>query len=506
MEKSSVRIAPIVHTIIGLAIMVSGYFLPCLSMVVEPTEKLMALNLPQVAGGLELSITRIGMIVSTTFFGVVYLWTFVDVLWPCFAGLAALIFSGYAPAPKVLSQFLGNPMVVMIFFLLMLAAAIIYCDIAGWVARWAMTRKFVNGRPWVLTATILVTTYFVAFLDQTASMFLMWPAMFSIFKETGYKKGDMYVSLMTVYIAIVILCSFASDPFKGGAMYLLVNLQSLAANDVTANVPQINLALYLFFGMTISFVVIALLLFMMRFVFRADVSRLASYKVDTEEVPPMTTMQKLVLFDFLFYAAWLLIPAFIGHDNALGSFLHKNHLTGSLITVLILSIAFVKGKRVISVPQANSKYPWVVFLLIAVAMLLGAVMTGKGTNVSLYMEYTLRSLLNGMHPIAFTITVAAIGIIFTNFCNSVVLGLMLTPVLLAVASAFGMDPVPMMACFIFAVLIAACTPAASPFAATLFSQQEWVSTKDIALHAVIGSAIVFLVICVVGLPLANLIL
>ena len=97
-------------------------------------------------------------------------------------------------------------------------------------------------------------------------------------------------------------------------------------------------------------------------------------------------------------------------------------------------------------------------------------MTGPGTNVALYMEYALRNLLGGMDATTFSIVVVLIGIIFTNFCNSVVLGLVLTPVLLAVANAFDISSAPMMACFIYAVLIAACTPAASPFAALLYGQ------------------------------------
>lgn len=505
-EKSKTSYAPIIHTIIGLIIMFSGYYLPCLSMVVEPTEKLLALNLPQVDGGLQLSVTRIGMIISMTFFGIIYLWTFVDTVWPSFVGIAALIFSDFAAPGKVMSMFLGNPMVVMIFFLLMLASAIVYCNLAGWIAKYAMTRKFINGRPWVLTATLLFTTYVVAFLDQTSAMFLMWPALFSIFKETGYKKGDTYVTLMTVYVAIAILLSFASDPFKGGAMYLIVNLQSLAASEAGLAVPTLNIASYLFFGVIISVISISILLLLMRFVFRVDLAPLAKYSGSQtdEEMPPMTAMQKLVLIDFAFYALWLLLPAFLGTDNAVGAFLKKHHLTGSLLSVIVLSVVFIKGKPVVSVPVANSKYPWTVFMLIAVAMLLGGVMTGKGTNVALYMEYTLRNILGGMNPIVFSIVVAAIGIIFTNFCNSVVLGLMLTPVLIAVAAAFGVNAAPMLACFIFAVLIAACTPAASPFAAMLFGNTEWVSTKNIAIHAVIASFVVFCVVACVGLPLAHI--
>ena len=72
-------------------------------------------------------------------------------------------------------MFLGNPMVVMLFFLFMVAAAIVYSNLAGWLARYLMTRDFIKGRPWVLTTTFLITTYLVAFLDQVSATFLMWP-------------------------------------------------------------------------------------------------------------------------------------------------------------------------------------------------------------------------------------------------------------------------------------------------------------------------------------------
>ena len=204
-KKSAVL--PVIHTIIGLCIMFSGHFLPCPSLVVEATEKLQALNLPEApGGGLTLSVTRIGMIVSMTFFGVIYLWTFVNTLWPGLVGIIALIFSGFVPNPQapapaanqIMAQFLGNPMVVMLFFLFMVAAAIVYCGLAGWLAHYLMTRDFVKGRPWVLTATILITTYLVAFLDQVSSMFLMWPILYAIYKQWCEDNAMKPLSARTV--------------------------------------------------------------------------------------------------------------------------------------------------------------------------------------------------------------------------------------------------------------------------------------------------------------------
>ncbi|MBP3735222.1 MAG: hypothetical protein J6I57_09710 [Desulfovibrio sp.] len=63
----------------------------------------------------------------------------------------------------------------------------------------------------------------------------------------------------------------------------------------------------------------------------------------------------------------------------------------------------------------------------------------------------------------------------------------------------------MMACFIYAVLIAACPPpAASPFAALLYGQSDWIDPPAIARYTVISSGLVVLTL-VVLLPLAKMI-
>lgn len=506
-ETPQRNIARMVHTIVGLALMLSGHFLPAISKVAPVDDKLASLGLPVVDGMATISVTHMGMIVTMIFLGTVYLWTFVDTVWPGLLAVVVLMFSNYAPAPKIMSMLMGNPMVVMIFFLCIFAGAIIHSGLAGWIARFLTTREFVNGRPWVFTATLLVTTYIVAFFDQTTALFLMWPVLYAVFEQAGFMKGDKYVSIMVVYICIMALLSFASDPFKGGAFYLVSNLQSMAENSKELGAEPLNILAYFSFAQIISLTTIAVLLALMRFVFRVDVTPLRNINVEQlrkEPLPPMNGMQKTVLFTFLGYACWLLVPSIIGTDNIVGAFMHKHHMSGSLLAVLAVSVVFIKGKAAVDITLSNVHFPLRVFMLIAVAMLLGGIMTGEGTNVALYMEYVLRDALEGMNYTALSIAVATLGIVLTNFCNSVVLGLMLTPVLLAVANAFGYSSGPMMACFIYAVLVAACTPAASPFAALLFGQSAWVNTGTMVKHAVIASAVVLGVVVCVGMPFATL--
>lgn len=504
-KQSSTDWWQVAHTVIGICIMMFGRYIPSPELVVASSEKLISMGFPQVDGGVMLSITPMGMTLVTLFAGVVYLWGLVNTLWPGFLGVVVLGFSGYAPMSKVLSDFLGNPMLVMIFFLLIFAAALIKSNVSVYFARWLMTHRIVHGRPWALTAMILVTTYLVAFFEQTTACFLIWPALYTIFEHAGYKKGDTYVSCMLVNTIIMALLSFATDPIKGGAFYLLSNMFSLAATNPQLHAVPLNLAAYLLFGFTISALSIVLILLTMRFVFRVDVSPLKNINPDIlakEELPPMNLRQKLMLVLFFLYAVWLITPGIIGTGNPVGLFMNQNAFAGSLMLVLCISFIHIDKKPLADICVTNAVYPWRIFFLIGVAFLLGSAMISKGTNVTIFMEYLLRGMLFGLSYTMLTVAVVVIGLVMTNFCNSVVFGLVLTPVLLAVCQAFEYSAGPILACFFYIVLVAACTPAASPFAAILYDNAEWIEGKDVLLHSVVSSVLVAIVVIAVGLPLA----
>ncbi len=497
----------LMHVVIGIGIMLFGRYLPPPSMVVPASERLINMGMPQVDGGVLLSITPIGMEIITLFLGVIYLWTAVDTLWPSFLGVLLLGFTTDMPMPQVLSKFMGNPMTVMIFFLLLFAAVIIKSNMAVYLARWFMTRKIIQGRPWRFTATILIATYFVAFLEQTTSCFLIWPVLYIIFDHVGFKKGDKYVSIMIVYTMLMALLSFATDPMKGGAFYLLSNMDNLAKTSPDLHVATMNIAMYLVFGLVISFCCIGLLLLTMRYIFRVDVSPLKHIdmnEMQTDELPPMSVQQKITIGLFFFYALWLLLPGIIGRGNAVGAFLAHNALGGSLVVVFLACFIHIRKRPVADLQMTSGACPWRTFFLIATAFLLGGAMTGKGTNVTVFMEYLLRDYLSGLGVTTLTIAVVIIGIVVTNFFNSVVAGLVLTPVLMAICNAFHFNANPILACFYYIVLVAAATPAASPFAAILYDNTQWVAKKDVAIHAVIASLLVVLVVIVIGMPLSNI--
>ncbi len=503
---SAFSISGIIHTIIGICIMIFGRYITPLSIDVAETPKLLKSGFTAVDGIVHLAVSEIGMTVLAIFLGMIYLWTFVDVVWPCFLGLFMLGISSFAPMPIVMRDFLGNPMTVQIFCAFIFVGALIHANVAIYLARYLMTHRLCQGRPWVLTASILLTSYLIAFFDQISSVFLMWSALYVIFEEVGYKKGDKYVSALIVGSIAMILCAFCSDSVKNGAFYILSGLYAIAEANPSLNIVPLSYGSYFIFGIALSMVVLLLILFLMRFVFRVDVSPLEKLDVNIlnkNPLPPMTWKQKGIIVLFSFYVFYMLAPSFLPKGTAIANFIQQNLLGGIVATVFLLGFIRFKGEPLADITQTSRAFPWSVFLLIAAAFLFGNAVNAPQTNISLFLEYALSSYFDGLGFAMLCIAGAVVAIVVTNFFNSVVAGLIFAPVLASIANAYGFSSGPLLALFIFTVLFGLATPAASPFAAMVFGN-PWLSKKDAAMYGVIYSLVVVLVVSIIGVPLATM--
>ena len=137
-------------------------------------------------------ITPMGMKVLGVFLGMIFLWSFSDLLWSSLLGIIALVMVGYAPLPKVLQMSFGNTVSCLILFALLLFGAIQDSGVTRYIARFFLTRKIINGRPAVFNFIIIYATYIMASLSASIlpPLIFMWAILYDILKEVGYSKGD----------------------------------------------------------------------------------------------------------------------------------------------------------------------------------------------------------------------------------------------------------------------------------------------------------------------------
>ena len=451
-------------------------------------------------------ITETGMEVLGIFIGTLWLWTTVDPTWASIFSIFMIGVSSYDTMGNVITAAFGNPTVVQMLFMMIFSGALVNQRITPYIGRWFLTKKVAEGKPWLLTFFICLGAYILSvFLGPFAPIFLFWPVLYEIFQQLGYTNKDKYPKIAVIMVVFSSMLGFPVPPYQGNTLALLTNYRTISQGTVT-----INDGMYFAWGITLGFMLMVLSILFCKYVFRPDVSRLKNLTIEDlnrNPLPPMTIHQKVLSITFVIYVLCMLLPSWI--PTAPGMAVLKANSTGlAAIFVSLLSALQIKGKSVIDF-QATMKnnVAWSTFFLCTSAILIGSVLTAENTGISGFLNQLLVPMFSNMNSFTFIIFLMVVLCVLTNVCNSLVIGMILKPVILTYSQATGVNAAPIVAMSIFFVLSCAMeTPAASPFAAMLFGNKEWLKSTDIYKYCGILILFEFALVLVIGVPYANLLL
>lgn len=476
----------LVHMAIGIGIMLLFRFLP--------------LNLP--------NVTDTGMEILGIFIGTLYLWSTSDPIWSSVLAIFLTGLSGYADMNTVLTSTFGTPILVQVFFLLTLINCLIENNLTEYCGRFFLTRKICTGRPWLLTFFIMLGCMLMgAFMGGFTPVFLFWPILYDIFETVGMKPYEKYPTIMVILVIVATLLGFPIPPFMGNGLALISNYRT-----VTGNMGQeviINDAGYLIVGLVHATVCIVLIILFCKFILRPDTSRLKSITpelLDRNPLPPMTFRQKFIGISFAVFICILLIPS-VASSTALGAYVKANTYGISLGYTFLLCAIRIDKKPLLNFPQTMRRFSWGTYFLIASAILLGNALTSDVTGISPFLNTVLMPIFEKVSTSLFAIIIMLFTVALTNVCNSFVIGILLQPVIATFCLATGTNSTPIVAMMILFVLSsAAITPAASPFAALMFGNKEWLKSGEVYKYSSMFVVIELVVVLLCSLPLANLLL
>ncbi|MBP3585861.1 MAG: hypothetical protein J6J59_09325, partial [Peptococcaceae bacterium] len=164
------------------------------------------------------TITPYGMAVIGIFIGLIYGWS-VDadnLCWSSLMGLVALGVTDFGNAGTALATAFGNESVMLMllgmFFLGMLQES----QLTEWISNKLLGAKFTQGKPWVLTAFIIIVPALVTILVNATLVSLMMFVIYAeIFRQAGYKKGDLYPAMTLMGFMLVNSVCLSLFPFRG---------------------------------------------------------------------------------------------------------------------------------------------------------------------------------------------------------------------------------------------------------------------------------------------------
>lgn len=449
-------------------------------------------------------ITELGMNVLGIFIGVIYCWTFVDAIWPSILSIILLGLSGYSSMNQIVLNSFGNTIVVQMVFMMIFIGIVQEEKVSEYIARWFITRKVINGRPWIFTFMFLLGAYTIAALASTVpTIMLFWPIAYSIFKDLGYKPGDKYVNLLLISVTLAVAMGGATVPYKEGAMILLGNYFQLSG-------ITIDFSSYLFCTFLLSLSVLITLVLSMKFIIRPDVKKLQEINVEMFEknkLPPMNRKQIFIFKMLIAFILLMLAPPLMPKNLMITAFLNKLSPLGiSIILPVILCIVKIDGEPIINFKKIANKYlSWEAYFLVISALIVGSVLTSKDTGINEFLKLFLNPLFEGKRIFMISLLIIILGMILTNLCNSVVMGMLLMPISISVASSMEMNSMFFVVLAIFSVLaFPIITPAASPYSAMAHANTEWLKPKDIYLYSSVITVVILFCVIVFGIPLIDM--
>ena len=467
-----------VHTVIGLLLMFGIQFIPP----IEP-------------------ITEIGMQLGGIFIGAIYLWSTVGIFWPSLLGIIAVGFTDYADMYTMFNAFAGY-LPLMMLFGMMMAGALGECGLTQYIGRWFLTRKLINGHPFAFNFFIMLAMFFVSgFVDPLMALLVLWPTMYEILDEVGYKKEDTYSKILIVATFVAVALGQATLPFFGGQLIILGAFEG--ATGIATNYGT-----YILFNLITSIVIMLGIALLIKFVLRPDMSKMINITVEQinkNPLPPMNLQQKIYTGSFVLFLVFALLPSVLPPDSAIAGFFNRLTLLGFImLSIVFFVMVKIDGKPLLEMSTIQNYILWDLYFLVVLAIFLSNCLLDDVTGIKPFMVNLLMPLFGGHSSLFFMVILIVIAGLITNVANNAVSGAVLMQIIAAAGPSLGITNLaPLAMTVLMASFLAVLTPAGSPYSAVLHANKERVSMSEILKYGSIFVAFAIVIYIVIGLPVAN---
>ncbi len=420
-----------------------------------------------------------GMRVLGIFIGMIFLWSFTDLIWSSLLGILAIVMAGYAPLARVIHMSFGDRVPVLLLLTMILFGAIQESGLISCIARWFLTRRCINGKPVMFSFVFMYCTYVLAAMSVSIlpALLFMWAILYNMLKEVGYKRDDAYTAIMvpgTFFGAI-----------SGQASKLLS-------------------------GFIMSSAGIVLCALLIKFVFRPDMSRIRDISIERfqrDPLPPVNFVQKVMACALVSFLILIMAPSIFPTDFPVVAMLKRIGPIGvCLILIVILSIMRHEGRPLFNFRQVASRHvQWAVFILVSMAMAISGAMMDPVTGITRFMTQALEPIAQGTTFPFFVALLSATSCLITQVANNGVVGVLLMPVIGYFCEQSGGNFPGVATLVIFMLHMSLLSPAGSIFPAILFGNKERISGRDIIRYGRVVVIICIVFYIVAGLPLMNVI-
>lgn len=453
------------------------------------------------------TVTPVGVNVIGVFLGVIYGWGTCGMLWPSLLGMVALGMTGLFGVSDAIALGMGNQMVLFMILMLIVVENMNQSGIITNIANWMIARPICKGRPWVFATMIFLIAFLVSgFANAFPALFLCWGFWYSIFKQTGYKPYDKFVTCALCGVVFAVILGSILLPFHNQP---LIFLSSFAA---MTGIGTISFVAYL--GVLIPYTLCCLIEYVLlcKFIIRPDVERLKQFDplVLTEGKPIVFTKKQIAsALALLAVMLGLLLPGVLPKSWLITQFLSSVGMAGwGIIIITVMCWLKIDGEPLLEFNKiARQGVAWDVILFVVMILVISSVITNEATGISPFLGAVFGPIFAGKSMFVFTALIVVCSVVMTNFMNNMVTGFLFMNIVAAylpVLVANGLNPWTVVTLLIISANLAFWTPVASSTAGLLYGNGEWVKKMDVFKVAFITSIFWIITMLTLAFGLANL--
>ena len=443
------------------------------------------------------TITPYGMAIIGIFIGLIYGWS-VDadnLCWSSLMGIVALGVTDFGNAGTALATAFGNESVLLMLMSMFSVGMLQESKLTEWISNKLMGAKFTQGKPWVLTAFIVIVPALATILvNQTVVALMMFVIYEEIFKQAGYKKGDLYPAM--VLMGFMVICSVCLSlfPFRGWCL--------MSVGMATRAGIAINMSGWMITEVVAIAVTCVGWMLIMMFTPGCKVEKLKEIDITQfqQESKPLTGKQKAVLIVTVANLIGCIFISFLGGSEGWRLVMKNIGVYGWVLLMIVIAMVWhVDGEPVLDKKKAPAFFYWDLILVVAVAMVVANQITNASTGVTA-MIGGLMAPLFGLPDFAFLLALGVITFLATNFANNVAVTITMMTIAMTMAAQVGFNlQVALMVITIYGV-IGLLTPAGSVNGAMIHAH-SFTTTKSAYIAATIMIVFMTIVMAAVIIPM-----
>lgn len=437
----------------------------------------------------------VGMKVLGTFIGLLFGWSCLGIILPCFAGFVALSFSGIATPSELTMGCFGSEVVILLVAMYAIIDVLNESGVNDYLVNRLLSIKALHGHPWLFTFIIIIACYISGIIvGGFVAMLLIWNIVYKIAKVMGLKPYEPYPTCLMIGTTIAGTMSAVIFPFIGTGLFLSSSYMAMAGAPV-------DYAKFIGFSVPAALFVFICYVLIMRFVFRIDLNALKNADIgalaDHDKIVA-TKRQKVILGLFCVILLMMLLPSFLPEASTLAVILNSISDTGKILLLYaIMSVIRMDGQPLMNVGKAlKNSVAWEMVIMVGFISQLATYVGSDDIGIKATLAQLISPIVTGQSGLFFSVIVILICMIATNFMNNGPVAIIMMSLVMSMGASVDANITALcMGCILFSQ-VAYATPIASPFAAVLFSNTEWIRPKDVYKYGGISTAIL-IVCCIV---------